>query len=81
MNDSAAHSPRHDALTIAIMAVQHYAETHPRPPHVNQVQAAEMLDVSPQTLNKLVKNGTFKLNKLGLIPITQIDEAISTRKR
>ncbi len=30
-------------LETAIKAVQLYAEMHPRPPHVNQQQAAEML--------------------------------------
>ncbi|MFZ2525347.1 MAG: hypothetical protein WAW87_08530 [Candidatus Ferrigenium altingense] len=66
-----------EILTIATAAVQRYAETHPRPPHVNQAQAAAMLGISPQTMGKLVRNGTFKLNKCGLIPITQIDDALA----
>lgn len=32
---------------IALKAVQLYAEMHPRPPHVTQAQAAEMLMVPP----------------------------------
>lgn len=64
-----------EALHIATKAVQLYAETHPRPSHVTQRQAAEMLDVSPSTVCKLVKTGTLKLNKVGLIPTWMVDEA------
>lgn len=63
-----------DTLQIAAKAVQMYAETHPRPPHVTQRQAAAMLDVSPATVNKMVKRGTLRLNKVGLIPIWMVDE-------
>ena len=65
-----------EMIEIATIAVKRYDETHPRPPHVNQAQAAKMLHLSPQTMGKLVRNGTFKLNAMGLIPITQIDDAI-----
>jgi len=65
-----------EMIEIATIAVKRYAETHPRPPHVNQKQAAQMLNLSQATVGKLVHNGTFKLNAMGLIPITQIDEAI-----
>lgn len=64
-----------EIITIAAAAVQRYAETHPRPTHVNQAQAAEMLGVSKPTMCKLVARGLFRLNKLGMIPIEQIDEA------
>ena len=37
----------HDQIDIAIAAMRLYAETHPRPPHVTQSQAAEILDVLP----------------------------------
>ena len=37
---------------IAAKAVQMYAETHPRPTHVTQVQAAEMLNLSRYTVRK-----------------------------
>lgn len=63
-------------LEIATRAVQLYAETHPRPSHVTQLQAAEMLGLSRGTVCKLVKVGTLKLNKCGLIPIAEIDKAI-----
>lgn len=64
------------ALSIATIAIMRYAETHPRPPHVTQVQAAAMLGVSAQTVCKLVRHGTFRLNALGMIPIGQIDAAL-----
>ena len=69
-----------EIIAIAAAAIQRYAETHPRPPHVNQSQGATMLGISPQTMGKLVRCGIFKLNKCGLIPITQIDEAIAGKK-
>lgn len=68
-----------DMLYFAKMAVRMYAETHPRPPHVSQKQGAEMLGISTTTMSKLVKFGTFKLNKCGLIPIDQIDAALAAR--
>lgn len=66
-----------ETIEIATKAVQLYAETHPRPPQVTQVQAAAMLDLSVSTVRKLIKYGTLKLNKCGLIPITQIDRVIA----
>ncbi len=47
-----------------------------RPPHVTQKQAAEILKISAPTMSRLVKNGTFKLNATGMIPIDQIDRAL-----
>ena len=64
-------------IEIAVKAVEIYASQHPRPPHVNQVQAAAMLGLSIPTVRKLIKAGTIKLNKCGLIPISEIDKAIS----
>lgn len=61
------------ALRIAARAVQLYAETHPRPTHVTQKQAAEMLRVHPKTVQNYVAAGTLKLNRCGLIPIEAID--------
>jgi predicted DNA-binding protein (UPF0251 family) len=58
----------------AIKAVQLYAETHPRPPHVTQKDAAEMLGLSAPTVKKLINSGKIKLNDAGLIPITEIDK-------
>lgn len=60
-------------LEIATKAVRLYAETHPRPIHVTQKQAAEMLGISAPTVGKMVRSGTFRLNGAGLIPISQID--------
>ena len=48
---------------------------HPRPTHVTQVQAAEMLHMSRDTVRKLIRHGVLKLNACGLIPIEQIDAA------
>lgn len=69
-----------DLLEIAIKAVQIYAETHPRPPHVTQRQAAEMLCVSPPTVSRMVKAGSLRLNKAGMIPIVQIDAMIEAER-
>lgn len=66
-----------DHLEIATRAVMLYAETHPRPPHVTQKQAAEMLGLSAPTVGKLVRTGRLKLNGAGLIPISQIDALIT----
>lgn len=59
-------------LEIAIKAIELYAASHPRPPHVNQKQAAEMLGISEPTLRKLLRHGTIRLNKLGQIPVSEI---------
>ncbi|MEM5294197.1 DNA-binding protein [Burkholderia sp. JPY481] len=63
-------------IEIAARAVQLYAERKPRPPHVTMKQAAEMLGLSRQTIAKMVRFGTFKLNHCGMIPIEQIDAAL-----
>ena len=64
-------------LEIAIKAVQLYAETHPRPSHVTQTQAAEMLNVSEATISRMVKAGSLKLNKVGRIPVAEIGKALA----
>ena len=66
-----------NSLEVALKAVSIYAETHPRPPHVTQVQAAEMLQRSIPTIRKLVRAGTLRLNKFGMIPIVDIDRALA----
>jgi predicted DNA-binding protein (UPF0251 family) len=63
-------------IEIAERAVQLYAQRHPRPPHVNQKQAAEMLSISTRTIHNMIKSGTLKLNRCGLIPIEQIDAVL-----
>jgi excisionase family DNA binding protein len=67
-----------EQLTIATRAVQLYAERHPRPCQVNQKQAADMLGVSARTVYNMIKAGTLKLNKCGMIPIELIDAALKT---
>lgn len=66
-----------DTLEIAHHAVRLYAETHPRPPHVTQKQAAVMLDLSAPTVSRMVRAGTLRLNGAGLIPISQIDALLA----
>lgn len=65
-----------EPIEIAVAAIRLYAETHPRPPHVTQSQAADMLQLSRATVSRMVRAGTFKLNSCGLIPIEQIDAAL-----
>lgn len=69
-----------ELIETALKAVQLYAETHPRPTHVNLGQAAEMLGVSRVTLRKIIAAGSIRLNALGMIPIEQIDKARAARK-
>ena len=66
-----------EILTIAAKAVRLYAESHPRPSAVTQRQAAEMLCISEATAGRLVRGGWIKRNKLGLIPIAEIDRALA----
>lgn len=65
-----------EALEVAVTAVRLYAEMHPRPSQVTQLQAAEMLGVSRATVSRMLKAGTIRLNKCGLIPISEIDKAL-----
>ena len=67
-------------LQIAVKAVQIYAETHPRPSHVSQKQAANMLNRTKQTISKMVSDGRIKLNDCGMIPITEIDRVLQARQ-
>jgi Mn-dependent DtxR family transcriptional regulator len=60
-------------------AVERAMERHPRPTQVNMKQAAEMLNVSPMTITRMVRAGKLKLNSCGLIPIGQIDAALDAR--
>lgn len=64
---------------IALKAVQLYAEMHPRPPHVTQAQAAEMLHRSEPTVRKLIRSGIIRLNAAGLIPVSEIDRVLAAR--
>lgn len=69
-----------EIIETALKAVQLYAETHPRPTHVNLGQAAEMLGVSRVTLRKIIATGEIRLNAFGMIPIEQIDRTRAARK-
>lgn len=60
-------------LRIAHRAVQLYAETHPRPTHVTQIQAAEILGVSTRTVRNYIHAGKLKLNRCGMLPIEAVD--------
>lgn len=68
-----------DPIQIAVKAIQLYAETHPRPTQVNIGQDAQMLDLSRDTVRKLIRNGVMSMNQCGLIPIEQVDLARSSR--
>ncbi|MDD2978296.1 helix-turn-helix domain-containing protein [Aquabacterium sp.] len=66
-------------VETAAAAVRMYAESHPRPSHVNFGQAAEMMGLSRPTLRKLIESGSIRLNACGLIPISEIDRALAAR--
>lgn len=66
-----------EALQIAVTAVRMYAETHPRPVQVTMTQAAEMLGISRHTFAKMVRAGQVRLNKCGMVPITEVDRVLS----
>jgi hypothetical protein len=64
-------------IDIALKAIDLYATMHPRPAHVTQAQAAQMLRLSVPTVRKLVRSGALRLNKCGLVPITEIDKVLA----
>lgn len=66
-------------IACAAKGAQFYAEQHPRPSQVNAVQAAEMLGCSPQKVRKMIKDGRLALNKLGLVPVSEIDRALTIK--
>lgn len=66
-------------IQVAMTAIKLYAEMHPRPTQVTQVQAAEMLGISRHTVRSLINAGTIKLNACGLIPIESVDSAREAR--
>lgn len=66
-------------IEIALKAVQLYAEMHPRPPHVNQLQAGEMLGLSHVTVRKMIRSGVIRTNEVGMIPISEIDRVLAPR--
>jgi excisionase family DNA binding protein len=66
-----------ELLALATKAVQMYSESHPRPVQVTQQQAAEMLGISRHTVAKLIRSGAIKLNKCGLITVTDVDALLA----
>ncbi len=67
-----------DETKAALKALELFSARHPRPAQVNQKQAAEMLGVSPRTIYNLIKAGTLKLNRCGMISIEQIDSILES---
>jgi excisionase family DNA binding protein len=49
----------------------------PRPSSVNFEQAAEMLCLSSKTVSTMVRDGRIRANKIGRIPVSEIDKALS----
>ena len=66
-------------IEMAIKAVQIYADMHPRPAHVTQVQAAEMIGISRETIRKMIRTGKLRMNEVGMIPIIEIDRALAPK--
>ena len=66
-----------ECIQIALKAVQMYSESHPRPVQVTQQQAAEMLGISRHTVAKLIRSGAIRLNKCGLITVTDVDALLA----
>lgn len=64
-------------IAVAVAAVRRYDELRPRPRQVTQTQAAEMLGVSVSTISRMLKAGLLRLNKFGMIPISEIDSALA----
>ncbi|MBN3852801.1 DNA-binding protein [Paraburkholderia sp. Ac-20340] len=67
-----------EQMQLALKVLDIFKARHPRPSHVTIKQAAEMLNLSPPTVSKMVHCGTFKLNRCGRIPIEQVDAALTT---
>ena len=53
---------------------------HPRPSCVTLEQAAEMLGISSKTVSNMARQGRIKRNKLGRIPIAEIDRILSSER-
>lgn len=47
-----------------------------RPEQVNYTDAGKILGMSRQTVAKMVKSGSIRLNACGLIPIAEIDKVL-----
>lgn len=64
------------ASLAAAKAVELYAMRSPRPSHVTQQQAAEMLGLHRSTIRRHIESGRLRLNRCGLIPTEQVDALI-----
>ena len=65
-----------EALNIAMRAARMALDMRPRPTQVTQTQAAEMLGVSRPTVSRMIAAGVIRLNKAGMISITEIDKVL-----
>jgi excisionase family DNA binding protein len=77
MDNEALMSERETLIEVARMAVQLYAETHPRPTQVTQQQAAEMLGVSSKTVQRYLRSGKLRLNRCGYLSVSSLDALLS----
>lgn len=68
-----------EAIEMAVKALAIYAARHPRPPHVNITQAAEMLGRSRPTVRRMLLDSKVRLNAAGLIPIEAVDRLLVSR--
>ena len=62
--------------SVIEMAVRAQAAMRPRPSCVTQKQAAEMLNVSQATITNWIKAGRMRLNKAGMVSITEVDRLL-----
>ena len=68
-----------EALQIAAHAVRLYAESHPRPSHVTQAQACEIIGKSHPTVRKMIRTGELRINAAGMIPMSEIDRVLAPK--
>jgi hypothetical protein len=69
-----------EMVQAALKAIELFAASHPRPAHVTQEQASEMIGISGPTLRKMIRLGKIRLNEAGKIPITEIDRVLAARE-
>lgn len=71
------HATSMELLAAASKAVELYAMRHPRPVHVTQQQAADMLGLHRNTVGRFIASGRLRLNRCGMIPTEQVDALLS----
>lgn len=64
------------SVEMLTAAMRYYAELHPRPSLLTKQQAAEMLGVCADTLNKIIRAGKVKVMATGRIHVSEIDRVI-----